>query len=47
VDDRGTEVALGAVVGRLDVVAMEEDVEAVAVEPIPLLEPSGVGDCFA
>jgi hypothetical protein len=43
VDDGGPEVGLGAVVGRLDVVAVEEDVQAVAMEPVALPEPRGLG----
>ena len=43
VDDGGAQVALGAVVGGLDVVAVQEDVEAVAVGAVALLEPSGLG----
>jgi hypothetical protein len=43
VDDRGAQVAPGAVVGRLDIVAVQEHVEAVAVQSVALLEPSGFG----
>jgi hypothetical protein len=37
------EVALGTVVGGLDVVAGDEDVEAVAVGAVALLEARGFG----
>jgi len=43
VDDGQTQIALGAVVGGLDVVAVEEHVEAVAVGSVTLLEPCGLG----
>jgi hypothetical protein len=43
VDDRGAQVTLGAAVDRLNAVAMQEDVETVAVESVPLLEPRGLG----
>ena len=42
-DDGRAEVTLGAVVGRLDIVALEEHVEAVAVEPVALLEAMACG----
>jgi hypothetical protein len=42
-DDRRAEVALGAVIGGLDVVATEEDVQAIAVRTVALLEPGGLG----
>ena len=43
VDDGGAEVALGAVVGRLDIVAVQEHVQAVAVGTVALLEACGLG----
>ena len=43
VDDRRAQVTLGAVVGGLDVVTMQEDVEAIAVRAVALLEPRGLG----
>ena len=42
-DDAVPEVALGAVVGRLDVVAVQEDVQALTVGAVALLEPGGLG----
>jgi hypothetical protein len=42
-DDGGVEVALGAVAGEFDIVAMPEDGEADAVGPVALLEASGFG----
>ena len=39
VDDRRAQIPLRAVVGRLDVVAVEENVQAVAVRAVALLEP--------
>ncbi len=42
VDDRGTQIALGAVVGRLDDGVVREDVEAVAVDAVALLEAGGL-----
>src|SRR5437762_3207896 len=42
VDDRRTEVALRAIVRGLDVIAVQEDVEAVAVAAVALLEASGL-----
>jgi hypothetical protein len=43
VDDGRAQVTLGAVVGGLDVVTMQEDVEAIAVRAVALLEPRGLG----
>ena len=41
-DDGRAQVTLGAVVGGLDVVTMQEDVEAIAVRAVALLEPRGL-----
>ena len=43
VDDAVAQVALGAVVGGLDTVAVEEEVRAVTAGAIALLEASGLG----